>query len=121
MGWSGSPSTWTTWATAFFALSPSVWMMTPQLTEQYGHVLRVSLVREILRVLACARTGATSKPKAERAAPPTIELWRNTRREIAIGHLRCENQKMPATSAQVGSRLRSVPYGDVNVNPSPRE
>ncbi len=29
-------------------------MMTPQLTEQYGQVLRVSLVRAILRVFACA-------------------------------------------------------------------
>jgi hypothetical protein len=28
--------------------SPNVWMMTPQLTEQYGHVDRVSVVLEIL-------------------------------------------------------------------------
>ena len=28
--------------------------MTPQLTEPQGHVLRVSFVREILRVVACA-------------------------------------------------------------------
>ena len=27
--------------------SPSVWMITPQLTEQYGHVDRVSVVRAI--------------------------------------------------------------------------
>ena len=39
---------------AFLALSPSVWMITPQLTEQYGQVLRVSVVREILSVFACA-------------------------------------------------------------------
>src|SRR5262245_21207644 len=59
-------------------------MMTPQLTEQYGQVLRVSLVREILSVLACAYTGVTSNPKAERATPPAIELCRNVRREISI-------------------------------------
>ncbi len=51
MGWSGSPSTWTTCGVTFFALSPMVWMMTPQLTEQYGQVLRVSVVREIFSSL----------------------------------------------------------------------
>jgi hypothetical protein len=33
MGWSGSPSTCTPCGVTFFALSPRVWMMTPQLTE----------------------------------------------------------------------------------------
>jgi hypothetical protein len=47
-------------------------MMTPQLTEQYGHVLRVSLVRAIFSVFACAYTGVTSKPKAVSVAPPAI-------------------------------------------------
>src|SRR5262245_15368235 len=60
-------------------------MITPQLTEQYGHVLRVSVVRAIFSVLAWARTVVTSKPNAVRAAPPARELWRNARREIAIG------------------------------------
>src|SRR5262245_27021300 len=59
-------------------------MMTPQLTEQYGQVLRVSLVREILSVRDCATTGATSSPNADSAAPPAIERWRKARREIAI-------------------------------------
>src|SRR3954463_1820953 len=63
-------------------------MITPQLTEQYGHVLRVSLVREIFNVFACARTGLASNPNAVRAAPPAIEPWRNARREIAFEHLR---------------------------------
>ena len=31
-----------------------VWMMTPQLTEQYGQVERVSVVRAIFSSLACA-------------------------------------------------------------------
>src|ERR1035437_5026854 len=34
IGWSGSPSTWTTEAVAFLALSPSVWMTTPHETAQ---------------------------------------------------------------------------------------
>src|SRR5215471_4886250 len=41
MGWSGSPSTCTTEGTTFFDLSPSVWMITPQPTAQYGQMLRV--------------------------------------------------------------------------------
>jgi hypothetical protein len=67
---------------AFAALSPSVWMMTPQLTEQYGQVLRVSLVWEILRVLACAWSGAMSNPNAD-SAPPAMVVWTNARREIS--------------------------------------
>ena len=49
-------------------------MITPQLTEQYGHVLRVSLVREILSVFAWAKTWLTSKPNAETSALPAREL-----------------------------------------------
>src|ERR671936_2927799 len=45
-------------------------MITPQLTEQYGQVERVSEVREIFSACVCAMTGATSKPKADRVAPP---------------------------------------------------
>ena len=40
----------------FFALSPRLYMITPQLTEQYGHVLRVSVVRDNLK----ARTSASA-------------------------------------------------------------
>src|SRR5262245_20885817 len=70
---------------AFFARSPSVWMITPQLTEQYGQVLRVSLVRAIFSVRACAITGATSKPNAVSVAPPTSERCRKVRLEIMRG------------------------------------
>src|ERR1043166_5149533 len=83
IGWSGSPSTCTTCGIAFFARSPSVWMMTPQLTEQYGHVLRVSLVRAIFSVFACAYAGAMSNPNAETAAPAAAD-FKNVRREMAI-------------------------------------
>jgi hypothetical protein len=68
-------------------------MITPQLTEQYGHVLRVSLVREIFSVLAWARTGVTSKPNAETTVPPTIELWRKARLEIVIARLSAERSR----------------------------
>ena len=47
IGWSGSPSTCTIRGFTLRDLSPSVWRMTPQLTEQYGQVERVSVVRAI--------------------------------------------------------------------------
>ena len=46
-------------------------MITPQLTEHYGHVLRVSVVREIFNTRACAYTGVTLNPNADNPTPPT--------------------------------------------------
>src|SRR6267378_1732711 len=69
MGWSGSPSTCTTLGFTFFALSPSVWMITPQETEQYGQVLLVSVVRAIFNSRISARARLRSNPSA--TAPPT--------------------------------------------------
>src|SRR5271157_1335904 len=57
-------------------------MMTPQLTEQYGQVLRVSLAREILRVWAWR--GVRSNPRALSPAPPTRVPFRNVLRENSI-------------------------------------
>jgi hypothetical protein len=51
-------------------------------------VLRVSVVREIRKVFAWARTGATSRPNAETTAPPVNEALRKVRRETAISNLR---------------------------------
>src|SRR5919106_1921693 len=51
IGASGSPSTCTTAGVTFLERSPSVWMITPQETEQYGQMLRVSVVREIVAEL----------------------------------------------------------------------
>src|SRR5713101_1060202 len=59
-------------------------MMTPQLTEQYGQVLRVSVAREILRLWAWAYTGARSNPKADRPTPPTRLPLRKVLRESSI-------------------------------------
>src|SRR6266478_2721094 len=70
MGWSGSPSTCTTDGFTFFDLSPSVWMITPQETEQYGQVLLVSVVRAIFNSRISARACLRSNPSA--TAPPTV-------------------------------------------------
>src|SRR6516162_2493085 len=84
IGWSGSPSTCTTWGVTFLALSPIVWMMTPQLTEQYGHVLRVSVVREIFSDCDCATKGWTSKPNAEKPTIPAMPVFTNVRLDTSM-------------------------------------
>src|SRR3982074_2021497 len=81
MGWSGSPSTWTTCGVTFFALSPKVWMITPQLTEQYGQVERVSVVRAIFSSLDCAYAGRRSNPSTEAITPP-VPIFMNERRLV---------------------------------------
>jgi hypothetical protein len=55
-------------------------MITPQLTEQYGQVLRVSVVREILSACVCAYAGARLKPKAD----PPIPLARPTLMKVLL-------------------------------------
>src|SRR5579863_2992656 len=59
-------------------------MMTPQLTLQYGQVLRVSLAREIFRLWVCAWTGVRSNPSVDRPAPPTTAPLRKVLRENSI-------------------------------------
>ena len=94
MGWSGSPSTWITCGVTFFALSPMVWMMTPQLTAQYGHVLRVSVEREIFSAWACASSGCASKPNAVSPMTPAKPVLTNARLETSMaetsGNRTCE-------------------------------
>src|ERR1700731_3264395 len=46
-------------------------MRTPQLTEQYGQVDRVSVARDILSSFSCATAGVRSNPRREKPAPPT--------------------------------------------------
>src|SRR5262252_10052021 len=53
----------------FFALSPSVYMIIPQLTEQYGQVLRVSVVRASLKLRVSANAAVGEKPSATRLDP----------------------------------------------------
>src|SRR5437016_4727733 len=81
MGLSGSPSTCTTVGITFFALSPSVWTITPHATAQYGQMLRVSVVRAILNCRISARARDTSNP-IPAAAPATAAPFKNVRRFI---------------------------------------
>src|SRR5471032_579420 len=64
-------------------------MITPQLTEQYGHVERVSVVRAILSSLACARTGRASNPNRSTTAPPVPTL-KNSRLDKPIEVASCQ-------------------------------
>ena len=56
---------WMIEALAFFALSPMLYIRTPQDTEQYGHVLRVSVARDSLNGLTeAANASPVPKPRA---------------------------------------------------------
>src|SRR6266853_4120096 len=64
-------------------------MITPQLTEQYGHVDRVSVVRAIFSSFACARTGRASNPSRSAAALPVPTL-KNSRLDKPIEVASCQ-------------------------------
>jgi hypothetical protein len=63
-------------------------MMTPQLTEQYGHVLRVSVVRSSLngRTEAASACSLPANPSAPSVDPLTTAPvpFRNERRETSM-------------------------------------
>jgi hypothetical protein len=59
-------------------------MMTPQLTEQYGQVDRVSDVRAILSSRTCAEAAVRSKPSADTATPVAVDSFKNWRRLWSI-------------------------------------
>src|SRR5580704_1685285 len=61
-------------------------MRTPQLTEQYGQVERVSVARAILSSFNCATAGVRSNPRIDTPAPPTSALLRKVLRENSIAH-----------------------------------
>ena len=95
VGASGSPSTCRTVDLTFLALSPSVWMMTPHATAQYGQMLRVSVVRAILSCRISARARDMSNP-IPTAAPATVAPFRNVRRLIEPpGRFSPEPARMP--------------------------
>ena len=62
-------------------------MMMPQPTEQYGQVLRVSVVCESLKVRASASARVGEKPSATRLEPtrPAPLTLKNCRRFMSIG------------------------------------
>src|SRR5688500_12211326 len=66
----------------FFSLLPRVYMITPQLTEQYGHVPRVSVVCASLkaRTSASASCGEKPSPTAEDVPSPVAQIRKNWRR-----------------------------------------
>src|SRR5262245_52888174 len=70
----------------FFALSPSVYMIRPQLTEQYGQTLRVSVVRASLNWRVSAKAAVGEKPSATRLEPtsPAPLARRNCLRFMSI-------------------------------------
>jgi len=57
-------------------------MITPQLTEQYGQVLRVSVVRASLKALtsASANCGEKPSPTTEDEPRPVAQIRKNWRR-----------------------------------------
>src|ERR1035437_187563 len=59
-------------------------MITPQLTEQYGQVLRVSLARGILSPWVWAWRGVRSNPRTESPAPPARVPFKKFLRENSI-------------------------------------
>src|SRR2546425_1214570 len=70
-------------------------MMTPHETEQYGQVLRVSVVRAILNCRISARARDMSKPMPT-AAPPSAAPFRKVRRFMGPpGCLRGEHSRAP--------------------------
>src|SRR5690606_38969351 len=87
-GWSGSPSMWKIDALAFLAPSPRLYINSPQPTEQYVQVLRVSRVRSSLycRVSASATPGA--KPSAAAVVPaiPPAQILKNCLLLTCMGH-----------------------------------
>src|SRR6476646_10457375 len=85
-------------------------MITPQLTEQCGHVDRVSVVRAILSSFACARTGRASNPRRSAAALPVPTL-KNSRLDKPIGWppaRRNTSDLVRLLVAQSGRRANSV-------------
>src|SRR2546428_12108023 len=91
----------TTVAFTLRALSPSVWMVTPQLTAQYGHVERVSVVRAFFSSRTCAYARCRSNPKTVAATPPTVlilrkylllEIKRRARPYGVLAWLKCHNR-----------------------------
>src|SRR5690606_32689762 len=88
-GWSGSPSIWKISGVAFLALSPRLYISSPQLTEQYGQVLRVSMACASLKWRVSASAAAGEKPSAAmvEAASPAALTCRNCLRVMSIGRL----------------------------------
>src|SRR5215468_6097962 len=73
---------WKMLACAFLARSPRLYISTPQATEQYGQVLRVSVARASLNSRTSASAVAGEKPSRTRLDPARVApvTFRNSRR-----------------------------------------
>src|SRR5215472_15386498 len=67
---------------AFLARSPRLYMMTPQETEQYGQVLRVSVARLSLNSRTSASAASGENPSRARLDPARVApvILKNSRR-----------------------------------------
>src|ERR1019366_4371195 len=74
-------------------------MMTPQLTAQYGQVLRVSVEREIFRLEACAISGRASKPKTVIPTAPAMPVLKNARLDTSITQPSMTKDSKPSIGA----------------------
>src|SRR6266540_396539 len=90
--------------------------MTPQPTEQYGQVLRVSVVRASLNVRTSARTRSGANPRAVRlvAPMPVADTLKNCRRVNAIADLPVTPTILPSFSGV--KPIRPSPMGTRTVN-----
>src|ERR1700694_2572092 len=85
-------------------------MRTPQLTEQYGHVDRVSVARAILSSLSCATAGVRSNPRREKAAPPVSAPLRKVLRESSmVSSSRFDHNTKNGLAEPLIDELASVP------------
>src|SRR5690349_20425849 len=77
---------WMIEVVTFLALSPSPYMITPHPTAQYGHVLRVSVVRASLKLRVSARTAVGENPSMARLEParPAALTLKNCLRFMSI-------------------------------------
>src|SRR6267142_521237 len=86
---------------AFLAPSPKLYITTPQATAQYGHVLRVSVVRESLNSRTSASATEAEKPSSARLEPASVapvifRNWRRVRSVIRAPVLRAEHCRRSA-------------------------
>src|SRR3982074_1423139 len=73
-------------ACAFCEPSPNEYITTPHATAQYGHVLRVSVVRESLNSRTSAIATEAEKPSSARLEPASVApvIFRNWRRVRSV-------------------------------------
>src|SRR3954466_6076898 len=90
-------------------------MITPQLTEQYGQIERVSVARAIFSSRMWAWGGARSKPSPVAPAPPTAPIFRKSLRERFIRPT--SSTRRGVTENEVDLAVRLPPDGGADQRP----